>query len=184
MSFLDDVVTVAPVVAHAAEAVGAKVVKGANALRGLRRAKLLAALEEAREARLALRELGLNEFLGNFKLGLPPGPQRNAALKKIGALKNDFLNHPTKPGKIIWKRGDAPVDAAGNRVFGKYNSVDNTIELYKDADLSTLTHELLHFDQARTANRVGQNLITHPAQRQTLERDVLLKLQQMGFVPR
>jgi hypothetical protein len=106
------------------------------------------------------------------------------ALSQIGSLKNAFINHPTHPGKIVWKTGEAPVDAAGKRIFGKYNSIDNTIELYKDADMSTLAHELLHFDQAVKGNRLGQPLITNPAQRQIIERDVEWKLGRMGFVPK
>ena len=72
------------------------------------------------------------------KLDLPSGPQRNAVLKQIASLKRGFLNNPTGAGRIVWKTGDAPVDAAGKRIFGRYNSADNTNRVYKDADLSTL----------------------------------------------
>jgi hypothetical protein len=127
-------------------------------------------------------KLGLNELHGNWKLGLPVGPLREAALKQISSLKDKFLNHATKPGKFILKRSEAPVDAAGRRVYGKYNSSNNTIELYKDADLSTMTHELLHFDQAVKGNRIGRNLVDNIAQRVPIERDIELKLRKMGFV--
>ena len=121
-------------------------------------------------------------FNGNFRLDLPIGSTaRKATLKRISKLKSDFLN---SGGKIIWKTGKDPVDAAGKRIFGKFNSKKNTITLYKDADLSTLTHELLHFEQAKIGNRIGKNLIDTPAQRAIIERDIIWKLRQLGFVPR
>ena len=104
---------------------------------------------------------------------------RKAALQKISKLKSDFLGSGGK--KITSKK--APTDAAGKRIFGTYDSKTNTITLYKDGDLSTLTHELLHFEQAKIGNRIGKNLIDTAAQRAIIERDVLWKLRQLGFVP-
>ena len=50
--------------------------------------------------------------------------------------------------------------------------------------MSTLAHELLHYDQAVKGNRLGKPLITNLPQRQAIERDIEWKLRQMGFAPK
>ena len=102
-------------------------------------------------------------------------------MERLVRLEDDFRNFPGRKGRFVKRLDEAPVDAVGDRIFGRYDSVKNRIILYKDYDLRTIAHELLHFEQAKFGKRVGRNLIDTPIQRKMLERDILWKLRQLGF---
>ncbi len=104
-------------------------------------------------------------------------------LSEISDLKKAFRS---KNGTFdLTKLDQAPIDpATGRRIFGAYNSKTNTITFYKDFDLSTMAHELLHFKQAVITKRLGRNLARSPSDVPILERQVEMWLYDWTFTPR
>jgi hypothetical protein len=126
---------------------------------------------------------GIDVLNGSHRLTHPPfSPERGRVLKEISDLKATFKS---KNGTFVPELDRAPIDPkTGERIFGRYNSRTNTITLYKDFDLSTVAHELLHFRQALGTNRLGRNLAKSLDHIDILERQVTSWLFDWGFTPR
>jgi hypothetical protein len=108
----------------------------------------------------------------------------NAAHPRIQSKLSELHKHFVSEGGTIDRIPGAPVNAAGERIYGRYiqvlapdGTIRHRIELYDGAGLDTRVHELLHFEQAtKTTGLMNKSL------EDAIERDVFLKMLDLGFV--
>jgi hypothetical protein len=108
----------------------------------------------------------------------------NAAHPKIQSKLSELHKNFVSEGGTIDRIPGAPVNAAGERIYGRYiqvlapdGTIRHRIELYDRAGLDTRVHELLHFEQAtKTTGLMNKSL------EDAIERDVFLKMLDLGFV--
>src|SRR5262245_28195131 len=123
------------------------------------------------------KERSLEELFGNYKL------KTRLSLRDVSRANRKILNDIRSSGrKIILDRGTFRIDAEGRPVYGSYNPVTNTIRLYNGADLSTLSHELIHFKQLVKRGYLGRRAPDRLKPRLEGEVDTVLRL--WGYVPR
>ena len=117
---------------------------------------------------------GTSTLNGTYRMYSPMfSADRARILTEISDLKASFRAFPGRRGNFILELDKAPTDPITKRpIFGRYNSVNNTITFYKDFDLSTMAHELLHFRQAVTTKRVGARLASNLYEKRILENQV------------
>ncbi len=105
-------------------------------------------------------------------------PKSPAAILKIEQKLEEMRNAFTDAGGKFVKVNEAPKDASGNRIYGRYiqweaadGSIKHRIELYIGHNTTTRFHELLHFEQA--AQHTG---LMSQAHESIFEADVLWKM--------
>ncbi|MDX2080388.1 MAG: RHS repeat-associated core domain-containing protein [Terrimicrobiaceae bacterium] len=112
-----------------------------------------------------------------YSLGLQSS--RAIVLQANRTLYDDFV---ASGGQLIRQRDVARFASDGvTPVLGQYNSVQNSITLFKGSNLSTVSEELIHFRQIQNAGYLNK-----PFPRSMvdgLESDAATVLQQWGFKP-
>jgi hypothetical protein len=67
----------------------------------------------------------------------------------------------------------------GHPIWGTYNSVENSINLYQGSDLGTISEELIHWSQIQRAGLVGQPIPA--AMAPVFEQNAATTLSQWGY---
>ena len=122
----------------------------------------------------AAADTGLSQ---TYRLGLQSS--RSSVLAANRSLYDEFV---ASGGRFIRDREFLNVPTGGRQVLGEYDTVANSITLFRGSNLSTVSEELIHFAQIRDRGLIGQSI--SPSLARELERSAAVTLRQWGYVPR
>jgi hypothetical protein len=128
-----------------------------------------------------IRHLGTGgEVVLNASSRMKSPPNLSGVVKYNRRIYNQFAQNN---GRIIRDRSNYVFDfnqstGQWEQVFGRFSEADNAIYLYAESNMSTLTHELIHYSDVSVLRKLGRVLTTDQ-----LEGSVMSMLQRMGFTP-
>ena len=123
---------------------------------------------------------GTADLSQTYNLGLQSS--RSSILQANRGLYDQFT---ASGGTLVRQRDVLNLNADGRQVFGTYNSVSNTITLYKGSNLSTVSEELIHFGQIQKAGLTGSKFpASWGGADGPLETNAAITLKQWGYVPK
>ena len=122
-------------------------------------------------------EMTLNQA-GRFR----SPPDLSGVLKYNRRIYDEFFE---AGGRLVRERSKYVLDDAGEQIFGRFSEAENRIYLYADSNMSTITEELIHYEQLSTNNLLGRTFTQRirEAISAKLEADAASILESMGFTP-